>query len=89
MLASARSIESKIQSLYDHIEEYNVSIAYVTETWIKSTGNYSRLKEDIELNKGLAIHSYNRPGKKVGGGVAIISDPTKIKLQENRFTRRG
>ena len=41
------------------------------------------------LDKGLGIYSYNRPGSRPGGGVSIIYDPRKIKLEENKFPRRG
>ena len=38
---------------------------------------------------GYKIHAYNRPGKRHGGGVCIITDPNKIKAEENKFKRRG
>ena len=42
----------------------------------------------MELNRGLRLHTYNRPGKRLGGGVAVVSDPNKLKLEENRFARK-
>ena len=89
MLANARSLEQKMASLLNYINAYELSIALVTETWIKRDGNLSRIKEELELNKGLVIHEYCRPGKRRGGGVCIISDPNKIKLTENKFARKG
>ena len=88
MTANARSLELKIPSLIDMFTDGEAHIALLTETWIKSS-NYERIKEDIELNAGLKLFEYNRPGKRRGGGVGIIVDPNKIKLEENKFARRG
>ena len=89
VLANARSLETKIVSVYNLFEELTVSAVLICESWFKSGGNYLRIKEDIELNKGLKSHAYNRPGKRVGGGVCVISDPNKLKLEENKFTRKS
>ena len=89
ILTNARSIEYKIESLCDQINVYSVAAVFVSETWLKTEVNFARVKEKLELDKGLKIHSYNRPGKRVGGGVCLISDPRKIKLEENKFTRRS
>ena len=89
ILANARSIEAKIDSIYQYFEEYGVASVFVCETWMKSGGNYNRIEEELAMNKNLSLIAYNRPGKKVGGGVGIIFDPTKLRLQENVFTRRG
>ena len=75
----------KLESVYDLINDLKLGMIIVCETWIKTAGNFARVREDIEESKGLKINAYNRPGKKVGGGVCIIHDPNKMKLEENKF----
>ena len=82
-------MEKKIDSLYDLVESYDVTAAFICETWLKKNKNYERILEDVELNRGLKLYSYNRPGKRHGGGVSILADPRRIKLDENKFARRG
>ena len=77
----------KIPSLIDLFNEYDLSIVLITETWIKH--NIDRIKEDLNLNYGLEIIYYNGPGTKRGGGVAIVYNPLKMKLEENKFARNG
>ena len=89
ILTNARSIELKIDSLCDQIVAYNAAVVLITESWLKTSRNFDRVKERLELDKGLKIHAYNRPGKRAGGGVCIVSDPRKIKLEENKFKRRS
>ena len=89
ILANARSMESKLDSAFELFEEHDISALFVCETWLKTGSSYIRVKEEIEDSKGLKLISYNRPGKRVGGGVCIISDPAKISLEENKFTRRS
>ena len=56
---------------------------------MKSNKNYDRIREDIIHNRQLDIFAYNRPGKKVGGGVCIVFNPLKLKLEENKFPKYG
>ena len=87
--ANARSVELKLDSLFDMIYNYDLNAVLLTETWIKIDKNFERIKEEIRMNRGLDIICYNRPGKRNGGGVAIVFDPSKIKLTEHRFARHG
>ena len=82
-------MEKKLESLYDYFNAFELTAFFVCESWLKKDRNYDRIKEDIQLNKGLCIHSYNRPGKRQGGGVCIITNPDKVKVEENKFARKG
>ena len=86
-LMNARSLDLKLPSFYETFEDSELSLACVCETWLKSDGNFNRIKEDLKERKNLDIYAYNRPGKRRGGGVSIIVDPTKIKVSENKFKR--
>ena len=61
----------------------------ITETWIKTNKNAERINEQIRMQNGLDIISYNRPGRRQGGGVAIVYDPNELKLSENKVRRDG
>ena len=87
--ANARSIELKLPSLIDIFKDCDISVALITETWIKPNNNYDRIKEELEMNHGLKIIACNRAGKKRGGGLAIIYDPSIFKLNENKFVKNG
>ena len=88
-VANARSIELKMNSMFDLFDNFDMSAVLITETWIKTDKNFNRIREEIISSKGLDIISYNRPGKRNGGGVAIVFDPKKLKLSEHRFRRDG
>ena len=61
----------------------------MTETWIKTTINLEKIYEDITKSQGLDIIYYNRPGRRKGGGVAVVFDKRKIVLEEHKFRRDG
>ena len=54
---------------------------------MKDGGNYERIEDDIVNRKGLQLIAYNRPGKRRGGGVCIVIDPRKLKMEEHKFKR--
>ena len=60
----------------------------ITETWMKPR-NTDKIKEDMQQNKGLDLLFYNRPGKKNGGGVAIVFRPSKARITNYSFKREG
>ena len=77
----------KLPSLLDLFKDTILSVALLTETWLK--GNYCTVEEMIKNDYGLDIIAYNRPGKKRGGGMAIVFDPAEMTLTENKFKREG
>ena len=79
----------KLVSLVDLIDNMDIHAAVITETWMKTNRHYDRIKEYITMDRGLDLLSYNRPGRRNGGGVAIVFDPKKLKLTENKFRRDG
>ena len=58
----------------------DLAVALISETWLKN--NYERVREEIEDDKGLQLFARNRVGKKVGGGVCMVVDKKKMKLEE-------
>ena len=71
--------------MYDLFNNTDNACTLLTETWMKNDGNFDQIHDDIVNNKGLGIISYNRPGKRKGGGVAIVFDKKKINLEEYKF----
>ena len=89
-VTNARSIENKIDSMYDMFNELDVSVAVITETWSKDNENYKRIKERSEHEHGLSIIAKHRPGRKKGGGVFIVAknncvEAKEYKLKNSRF----
>ena len=67
-----RSLNNKIETFIQYLEDNDIDIAAVSETWLASLNNYitGYLRE-----RGYNIHHYHRDAKK-GGGVSIISSNT-------------
>ena len=87
--ANCRSVENKLPSLYDFFDNTDCAAALLTETWIKTSTNLENIYDDITKTRGLDIIYYNRPGKRKGGGVAIVFDKAKVNLEEHKFRRDG
>lgn len=79
----------KLDSLFDMFKNTNCAAALLTETWIKSGGNFDRIYDEITNSHGLGMIAYNRPGRRRGGGVAIVFNKSKISLEEHKFHRNG
>ena len=64
-----RSLNNKIESFVQQLEDNDIQIAGICETWLSSSTNYvtGYLRE-----RGYSIHHHHRDSRK-GGGVAIIS----------------
>ena len=75
--------------MYDLIFNADIDAVLLTETWLKDGGNYQRVYDDITKSKGLGIIAYNRPGRRRGGGVAIVFNKSKLVLEEHKFRRNG
>ena len=72
MSLNCRSVRNKIQDLLSLIEEYDLDIVCLQETWL-GKGDKAILAEIKE--HGLDIISISRTQQNTGGGVAIIHKP--------------
>ena len=88
LLANARLLANKFDSLVDKFRELDLHLAMVNETWLKNDRETEEAIKDIKDNEGLEIIKKNRSTR--GGGVAIIYDGKQMKLKRhsipgNRF----
>lgn len=76
-----RSLNNKIETFIQYLEDNDIDIAAVSETWLASLNNYitGYLRE-----RGYNIHHYHRDAKK-GGGVSIISANTISREQTKTY----
>ena len=82
--ANARSLNNKLGSLVDMLNEFEVTFALLTETWFKSGKNLEAELTDLELAEEIGIIARNRSGKR-GGGVAISYNKLIANMKEYRF----
>ena len=82
VLWNACSLQHKLDDFTTLLEDENLDVAAVTETWLTSQHNNTtaQLKE-----KGYQIHHFNREEKK-GGGVALILKNQFKLLDSKTFT---
>ena len=50
-------------SLIELFEEYDLTVAILTETWFKSGGNLDRELEDLEAGENISVINKNRSGR--------------------------
>ena len=76
-----RSLNNKIESFVQLLEDNDIDIAAISETWLSSSNNYvtGYLRE-----RGYNIHHYHRDVKR-GGGVSIISLNTICRHQSKTY----
>ena len=96
MLTNARSLSPKIESLIDFVNEMEITVGIITESWFKDGPELEKDLKDIELGTGLKIVYKNRARKKgtarygnqktKGGGVALIFNSNKINLTEHKIS---
>ena len=89
IITNARSIENKIDSLYDVFTELELDLAIISESWTKPGGNFDRLVERSKHDFGLSTVWKHRPGRRKGGGVMIVSRDSNLHLEEYRLRRNG
>ena len=87
LTTNARSLRPKIQSLLDYMNELEVSVALILETWLKDNNEMDRLKDDTEYGHDVGIIAKHRPRRKndsyvAGGGVAILYNKQLVALKE-------
>ena len=76
-----RSLMPKVTSLATDLEDRSCSLAILTEVWEKLENKKHQLKlEELYEMKGLKYISTPRPGKKRGGGAAIMANVEEYTL---------
>ena len=77
-----RSINNKIETFIQMLEDDDIDIAAISETWLSSLNNYvtGYLRE-----RGYNIYHYHRDAKR-GGGVSIISKHTLSMEQSKTYS---
>lgn len=80
IMTNALSFLPKIESLVDYFSEMQLSMAMISETWIKPS-NEKYIVEKLHNEHRLKIIMKNRPLKRdgtqvSGGGVAVVFDPS-------------
>ena len=80
LLANARSLAMKFDSLIDMFRNLNLDFAMINETWLKNDRETDSAIKDVKDNEEIDIVKKNRKSAR-GGGVAIVFDMKKIKLK--------
>ena len=89
---NARSLCPKINSLIDTMDELDVSMAVVTETWLADGATLEEDKQDLLLGAGLSILCRNRKPDARGacyGGVALVYRAEDCNFKEVRHRNDG
>ena len=79
-LINARSIFYKLPSLLETLNEIDVDICMLTETWLRNDPHIERSIEDFENKYGYSFIRRDRPPCKRGGGVAICYNKDLISM---------
>ena len=91
-LTNARSLWQKRTVLADYLEELQLALTIITETWFYDCEALKTLETD--LLHGRAVSLLNRCRKKLkrsnpGGGVSIAFKKSLVNLKEYQFKRAG
>ena len=91
LLTNARSLAPKLESLIEHITEYDISAAIVSESWLRPGAQLEQEIDDLRKAEGLDLIHHSRKlskkGRPAGGGVAIITKRSTCILKEFKITR--
>ena len=92
IIANARSLNPKIQSLYDNVHELDLSLAIVSETGLQDCKETDRLVVSMREGEGLDAVLKNRSklrsgGSVKGGGVAIIYNRDRIHMKPYKLKK--
>ena len=82
---NARSLTPKIDCCVEHFKELEISIAFLTETWLCDSTELTNDIADLEIETGYSMLCRNRPQNDRGysaGGVAIAFKKSSIQLKE-------
>ena len=67
------SIKNKELLLNEQLNNLNIDLAVLTETWLNDTPEDKAWLDQLELMQSSFIErTHNRPGQKKGGGIALI-----------------
>ena len=67
------SIKNKDLVLSEQLDNLNINLAVLTETWIKDTPKDKAWLNQSELmQNNITVKTHNRPSQKKGGGIALI-----------------
>ena len=80
-LLNARSARNKMQSVVDLLDNLELDIMLLTETWENSSKNYQEALETLEEKGNYEWFSKQRQEKR-GGGVSIIVDTAKYNVED-------
>ena len=70
---NARSVKNKDQIILQELNNSNMDVALITETWIKDTHEVLVwLNQSKFCHGSYEILTHNRPGERRGGGTALI-----------------
>ena len=84
-LINARSVISKLSSLLETLNEIDVDMCMLTETWLKNDPNIERNIEDFENQHGYNFIRRDRVDGRRGGGVAICYNNEQITMSRIRL----
>ena len=90
LLTNARSLAPKINSLQTFVQEHDVDIALITESWLRDSEVLDRDVIDLEYGSKLKILYKNRPRRvnglrRVGGGVSVVFNKDRCSLRERKI----
>ena len=85
LLANARSLAPKMESLIEYFTEHDLHAAIITESWLKDGEALEEAKTDLEMGEDISIIHRNRRSKRgrtAGGGVLIAYNKSSMRLKE-------
>ena len=91
LLTNARSLSPKISSLIMYITEHDVSVAIVSEMWLKPGTELDQEIGNLRKGENMDLFHFSRKlskkGRSSGGGVAILANRKFCSLKEFKITR--
>lgn len=92
ILANARSLLPKMDSLTDAFESLRLDFALITETWFKGGKKLAQALRDVEGASGIKVVHKSRDGRLSGGGaggVAIAFNSTTTNFKQRALKHIG
>ena len=83
---NARSLVEKIDSLITLFEENQLHFALLTETWLDKKHCPPRTMSDLTIGANMNFIRRDRGSR--GGGVAVVFNPTKIRMNRFQFVKQ-
>ena len=87
LLANARSLAPKTQSLINYFEEIGLHAALITESWLKNGSELQDNIRDLELGKNITYLHHNRKTRRgrTAGGCLLYTSPSPRDRQKSRM----